>query len=49
MCYVVVIIWIYDYVLGTPETYGSILAWDSIMPKLSDNYSAIKKQLTIHL
>ena len=29
---------------GTPETYGSLLVWDSIMPRIKNTYDKIQKQ-----
>lgn len=34
-----------DTYAGTPETYGSLLVWDSIMPSLKTDFDNIKKEM----
>ena len=29
---------------GTPETYGNLLVWDSIMPRFKATYDEIKRE-----
>ena len=34
--------------IGTPETYGSLLVWDSIMPRLKSTYDVIKAEMDVY-